>query len=233
MASTEQELLITEKDTAPVEKKLAIVPTQPILMSFRHSTSIAKLCEALAKAAAEFPEIAKDTENPYFRSQYADLATLIKGTRPVLAKHGLCVVQAPQTYVNAAMVTTMLMHSSGEWLANDLQLPSSKPDAQGLGSAITYGRRYSYQAILNIAGEEDDDGNAAVGRSQADRKSVATESGSGRINPVQVRAFNSACKTGNKSEKQILDYMGRLGHESTDELEKSELEDAIKWALAK
>jgi ERF superfamily len=239
-------------------------PVEPSSLSeskstFRYSPTLGELCKSLCLACQQFPEITKDTENPYFRSQYTDLATLIKATRPVLAKHGLVVIQAPQAANKGVRVTTMLMHSSGEWIASDLELPAKvskpkkakpngeydeegvsepsnqelRPDAQALGSAITYARRYSYQAILNIAGEEDDDGNAAVGRTQKDYQSRSTEVGAGRVNPVQLRAFQSACKTGKKTAQQALDYMGTLGHETEEDLLKSELDEAIRWALAK
>jgi len=205
-----------------------------ITMTLRHTPTIGKLAEALAKASLEFPEITKDTENPYFKSQYADLATLIKATRSPLAKHALVVMQFPQLRPNKALLTTMLCHSSGEWIAADLEMPLTKGDAQGVGSGITYGRRYSYQSILNIAGEEDDDGNAAAGRTQEDRSSKgATEKGGGRINPVQLRALQSACTTGGKSQADLLKYLGNMGYESPDELTKPELDAAIKWALAK
>lgn len=226
----EKDLQITEKDIQPLQ----VAPKLPDMrLTFRHSDGIDQLCKALAAAGAEFPEITKDTENPYFRSQYADLATLIKATRPVLSKHGLCIVQAPATKGSVANVTTMLMHTSGQWLSSDLELPSTKTDAQGLGSAITYARRYAYQSILNVAGEEDDDGNAATGKPQEDRKSRSDETGKGRINPVQLRAFNSACKSGQKTEAQIVEYMGSIGHETSEELEKHELDAAIKWALSR
>src|SRR5215471_6051897 len=65
--------------------------------TFSHSRMFGSLCKALCKASLDFPEITKDTENPYFRSQYADLATLIKATRPALAKNGLFIVQAPHS----------------------------------------------------------------------------------------------------------------------------------------
>jgi hypothetical protein len=209
---------------------------EPIPVSketFRHSATIGKLCQALCKASLEFPEILKDTENPYFRSQYTDLATLIKATRPALAKQGLFIIQAPAATETGVKVTTMLMHTSEEWLACDLEMPSTKSDAQGKGSAITYARRYSYQAVLNIAGEEDDDGNAASGKTQEHRQSKSSESGPGLINSVQMLAIQSACKTGGKTQAQLTAYLGEIGYESLEELPKAKQNDVIKWALSK
>jgi len=210
----------------------ATVKPEPPASSIAHSMTIGTLIAALCEASKDFPEITKDTENPYFKSQYADLATLIKATRPHLAKNGLSVLQLPQTRGAIVILTTLLAHTSGEWLSNELEMPISKIDAQGVGSGITYARRYSYQSILNIAGEEDDDGNAAVGKTQADRWGKgSTDSTPGKVNPVQIRAFWSACTTGKKSKEQALQYFGNMGYESVDELNKSELDAAIKWAL--
>src|SRR5262245_17651381 len=97
----------------------SVEPSSASTTTFRHSAKFGELCQALCKASQDFPEITKDTENPYFRSQYADLATLIKATRPALSKNGLFIVQAPQSTNGGVTVTTMLMHTSGEWLASD------------------------------------------------------------------------------------------------------------------
>lgn len=131
-----------------------------------HSPSIAALGKALAAAEIEFAAVAKNHVNPYFKSRYADLADLIEATRPALAKNGLTVIQLPRLAQGMAGVTTMLLHSSGEWLRQELLLPAGKLDkldAQTVGSAVTYARRYAYQSLLNIAAEDDDDGNQASG----------------------------------------------------------------------
>jgi hypothetical protein len=229
-----EQLEITDKDTAadaPEVKQMP--PMDAVKTCFMRSGTIGQLVKALALATLEFPEITKDTENPYFKSQYADLATLIKATRPALAKHGVCLLQFPQTEAGKVILTTMITHASGECLAFDLDMPVSKQDAQGVGSAITYARRYSYQSILNIAGEEDDDGNAATGKTQADYRSRSDDQTPGKVNPVQVRSFWSACTTGKKTREQALEYLGNMGYESPDEMGKHELETAIKWALGK
>jgi hypothetical protein len=197
----------------------------------RHSESIAKLTAALAKAASEFSEIRKDCENPYYGNRYADLASLIAATRPALSKYELALIQIPQLNGSGAIITTLLSHSSGEWLASDLKLPASKVDAQGIGSAITYARRYSYQAILNIAAEEDDDGNAAVGKSQ-DRGRSTDENGE-TINPVQQRALTSACKTGGRTEQQLAAWLKNIGLERAEQLPQADFRQAVKWALNK
>lgn len=201
----------------------------------RRSESIAALAAALSKARGEFKAVIKSAENPYFKSNYADLSTLIDATKDSLSKNGLAVVQSPGKITESGRVsiTTLLIHSSGEWMEDDLEMPVTKADAQGLGSAITYGRRYAYQSLLNVAGEEDDDGNAAVGKTQKDRNSSSIENKPGAtVNPAQVRAFWAATKQGNKSKEDVQAYYGsELGIEHTEEMLQKDFNKAMKWAV--
>ena len=122
----------------------------------------------------------KDRENPHFRSKYADLAAVRKVTRPVLAKHGLSVVQLPMPTETGVVLQTRLLHASGEFIEGELPLVTQGIGMQGIVSAITYGRRTSLQAVLGIAADDDDDGEAAQGRdkpaAKANSKPVAKES---------------------------------------------------------
>lgn len=124
------------------------------------SESIAALAKALAATQAEIENATKGSVNPHFRNKYADLAEILNTSRPVLSKHGLSIVQMPFFEDGKVGVETMLIHESGEWIANCLIGPCSKLDPQGVGSAITYYRRYSLAAFAGIA-QEDDDANGA------------------------------------------------------------------------
>jgi len=130
------------------------------------SESIAALSAALAKAQAEIENASKTASNPHFKSKYADLAEVLNTVRPVMSRHGIAIVQMPSFESGLASVETLMTHSSGEWISNICSAPVSKQDAQGVGSAITYLRRYSLAAFAGIA-QEDDDANAAVGQRQA------------------------------------------------------------------
>ena len=120
------------------------------------SPEIDKLAEALAKAQSEMEGAKKESTNPFFKSNYADLHAVIKSAFPHLSKHGLSVSQGNEVIVGAICVTTTLMHSSGQWLRSKVKLPLSKKDAQGVGAAITYCRRYGLSAIVGIAQYDDD-----------------------------------------------------------------------------
>lgn len=129
-----------------------------------HSADIGELAAALAKAQGGMSNAAKDKTNPFFKSNYADLASIMDACRAVLSENALAVVQTTELgQAGWVVVVTTLMHSSGQWIRGRLALMPVKPDPQGVGSAITYGRRYGLQAIVGIAAD-DDDGNAASGR---------------------------------------------------------------------
>jgi len=125
------------------------------------SDSIIELAKALSKAQGEMGGAKKSSENPFFKSKYADLGEVFNAIRDPLSKNGLAVSQLIQPDPEMAVVETLLMHESGEWLSSIIQLRPVKTDPQGMGSAITYARRYGLGPIVGVATEEDDDGNAA------------------------------------------------------------------------
>jgi len=130
------------------------------------SEQINELAAALVLAQGEIENASKTSSNPHFKSKYADLAEVINCTRPVFAKHGLAVSQCPSYEGGIVSVETVLIHKSGQWMSSTISSPVSKQDAQGVGSAITYCRRYSLAAVAGIA-QEDDDANSAVGKGVA------------------------------------------------------------------
>tara|TARA_R100000655_G_C2987930_1_gene192636 strand:+ start:17 stop:529 length:513 start_codon:yes stop_codon:yes gene_type:complete len=144
-----------------------ILPSKQTPLQWK-SNDIGKLAQALAKAQAEMTGAIKDSKNPFFNSQYADLHSVIDASRPYLSKHGLSIAQIPgelsmvgsKTVV--VSIATTLMHESGQWIQSIATVPLDSPvNAQKYGSALTYGRRYGLAAMVGIA-QMDDDGNAAV-----------------------------------------------------------------------
>jgi hypothetical protein len=127
----------------------------------------AALAAAYCQAYAEIQNVVKNKENPHFNSEYADLSAVLDTVRPVFAKYGLAVYQAPGKLTPlpdgavAISVLSVLMHTSGAMMNVETQVPlGAKATAQAAGGAITYARRYALAAIAGIA-QVDDDGNAA------------------------------------------------------------------------
>lgn len=127
------------------------------------SDQIDAIAKVLPKAQASMGEVFKTANNPAFRSKYADLSAVVEAVVPALNQHGISLLQ-PSSF-NGEMVTvaTMLLHESGQWVRCSLSVPLTKRDAHGVGSAVTYGRRFGLQAMSGVA-PVDDDGNAAAHR---------------------------------------------------------------------
>jgi hypothetical protein len=125
-----------------------------------------KLAEALAKAQGEMSNPRFDKTNPHFKNKFASLAAVRDAVIPVLSKHGIACIQNVYTTEGGRVAcTTSLYHGSGEALTfGPLEMPVSKGDAQGFGSAATYARRYHLMAVANVVGDEDDDANQATGK---------------------------------------------------------------------
>ena len=127
----------------------------------QQSESIANLAKALSIVQGKLTYATKDSANPFFKSKYADLESVWDSCRSLLSENGLAVMQFPGEYFDGTMsLTTVLSHSSGEWISKEMSLPVTKPDAQGAGSALTYMRRYALAAVVGVV-QADDDGNAA------------------------------------------------------------------------
>ncbi len=119
------------------------------------------IAAALAKAQAEMGKALKSSDNPHFRSKYADLGNVMDACLPALNKHGIAVIQPTIDDETGRYVETVLLHDSGETLRCRVPLIVQKNDMQGYGSAVTYARRYGMMCMAGIA-PEDDDGNAAA-----------------------------------------------------------------------
>jgi len=125
------------------------------------SQSIKELAAALAKAQGAFEHAKKDLKNDFFKSKYADLASVIDAAKKPLSDNGLSVCQICETTESGDIrLETMLMHLSGEFISGSYPIRPIKGDPQAYGSAITYARRYAFSAITGIAAD-DDDGNQA------------------------------------------------------------------------
>lgn len=142
----------------------------------RTSETINELATALTAAQAAMRGAVKDADNPYFKSKYADLASVWEACRKPLTDRGLSVVQSVGADGVKVRITTLLAHTSGQWIADDLVLSAKEDSPQAIGSCITYGRRYALAAFVGVA-PEDDDGEAAEGRAGGEPQKVRTRTG--------------------------------------------------------
>lgn len=138
------------------------------------SSTHKELFSALNRAQASVGKLLKDSTNPHFKSKYADLASVWETIREPFTKEGLSIVQLLTAGSPGTIgIRTVLAHSSGESIEDVFHVPCAKPnDPQALGSAVTYGRRYSLMALCGIAPEDDDGTAAAPGKPRAASPSV-------------------------------------------------------------
>ena len=192
-----------------LEGSLALVekPEKSIQMgAFSQSEKIGELVSALAKAQLEFTPALKDSDNPFFKSKYADLAANINAVRPALNKHGIAVIQADSSELERAIARVRTsLHCGEQWIASEAEAPaidkSGNVNVQTLGSAWTYLRRYTLQALCGLA-SEDDDGNSL---SQGDGKKVTPSSV--KPNPPQPAPAQAPVRgTTNTSPEGVISH---------------------------
>lgn len=151
------------------------------------SPTIAALATDLALAQGEVEGVVKDASNPHFRSKYATLDAHWKAARKTLSEHGLSVIQLPYAAGRVAVIKTLLLHKSGEWIASALTLVGADDRAQTVCGLITYGRRYAFSAMVGTA-PEDDDGN--TGSTNAGPEGVKVDTAK-----TPVQRANAAAET--------------------------------------
>lgn len=138
------------------------------------SEELKDLFTALSKAQAEMETAELSSSNPFFKTRYADLAAIVKASRPALTKYNLSIIQQIITHDDGqTMLHTLLCHNSGQWVESRVRIVPPKNDVQSIGSYITYLRRYSIAAICGIVSSDDDDGEAAVAHNRSNQVKTA------------------------------------------------------------
>jgi hypothetical protein len=173
------------------------------------SEQINELAAALAKAQSEIQPAIKDSTNPFFKSKYADLSSVWSACKTPLTKNGLSVLQTMEPRDGQLTLVTTLAHSSGQWIRSFLPIISQKQDAQSIGSAITYMRRYSLAALVGVTTDEDDDGNAAV--SAPTKHELIT-----KAEADELESMIGECS--NELVANIRKYLKSNGYHSTQQL---------------
>lgn len=125
----------------------------------KHSETVTKIHSSIVKVQGALEPAPMDSTNPHFRNRYASLNSVVATLRPLLAKNGLSYVQGALEDSN--VLSTLIIHDSGEWIETFVPLVLSKQDMQALGSALTYARRYGLCAAFGVISDEDDDGQKA------------------------------------------------------------------------
>ncbi len=184
----------------------------------KKSESIKNIALALIKFNGEVSRIAKDAENPYFKSHYATLDALIDATRNILQSHGLSIMQFPLTKDDGSVgVQTLLLHESGEYIESEplYMKPQKVNDPQNAGSIISYMRRYSYQAILNLNTGEDDDANAVSLMAQNTSSMPKTAKEAGALKVTFGKNKGKTLKELYKDDKAYFDWLTKNATDDT------------------
>lgn len=139
------------------------------------SDNILNLAIALAQAQKEMGAALKDSENPYFKSNYADMKAIIDAVKEPLNNNGITFLQAVEGGHEHPTVETVLLHESGQYICIKTPIYCLKPnDPQAFGSGITYSKRYAIQALLGLP-TKDDDAESAVGRGKKAKDKPTTK----------------------------------------------------------
>lgn len=170
------------------------------------SETITDIAKALSKFQSEVSDPERTKENAFLKAKYVTLDSLLQAVRPVLADNGLSFLQIPSTAKDEVTVVTMLLHNSGEWFESDpFTLPLMKKDPQGVGSVVTYARRYSLSSILGVAWDEDDDAQSN-NETELTKQILHEVTELVKVKGVQNETVASYIKiTFNKSSSKLLD----------------------------
>jgi hypothetical protein len=160
------------------------------------SQELGALAAALCKAQSVMEGAKQDSSNPFFKSKYADLASVWAACKVPLTSNGLSVVQTVENGGEKAYLVTILLHTSGQWIKSLMPIIMTKNDAQALGSAITYCRRYALAAIVGVC-PTDDDGNAAVSKESLPKQTISK---------MQIEEIERLLGTRSDIRERLLDW---------------------------
>lgn len=179
-----------------------------------------EIAKALSKFHGLVPDIKKDSNNPFFKSKYAALDSILPAIKKPLADSGLAFVQVP---IGICKLKTILIHiDSGETIEGEYEMTPAKNDPQGQGSAITYMRRYALVSMLGLNTNDDDDGNAASGQNKKSQSKNEVKLDSSVAKKMALKAIEESNEidTLQTVNQQILKSKN-LTNEDKDELIKN------------
>ena len=181
-----------------------------------HSQELDKLAQALAQAQAEIKPAQMNATNPFLKNKYADLGSVIDAVKPAMIKHGLAVTQLPSGDGETISITTMLLHTSGQFIRSTISLPvgseKGRSLAQSAGAIITYLRRYGLAAMMSVYADEDTDGNAGYPAKRATKRNGNQQEQRPQLDPEELERLLSKKAQGyagnTASEKQRSLFYG-------------------------
>lgn len=184
--------------------------------SLKHSEQINEISASLAKAQGEMKPAVFNRVNPHFKSRYADFTSCMDACRLPLSKNGLAVTQLPSFSGDGRFIlTTLLLHSSGQWMACEFPMNTKTDNIQAIGSAMSYAKRYSLCGMLGIVADEDidDDGNHAIAPAQQaapapQAQPPAPKPPAAKIGPQQAGTLKALeVKLSAEYKKKIYDWL--------------------------
>lgn len=193
------------------------------------SEQIGELGKALVLAQSQIKHAIKDSANPFFKSKYADLTSVWEACREALNKNGLSIVQTidcgattfdsqNRTSIESNVLITTLLHTSGQWIEGRCPLLNSKGDMQGLGSAISYARRYGLAAIIGVTAE-DDDANTADNKENSDTRPCS---------PAQAKMISAKLNAKGLRGADAFDFLNKFGTHLPERLYAHQINSVIE-----
>jgi hypothetical protein len=196
------------------------------------SNEIDQVAKAVSLAQGQIMPASKSTVNPFFKSKYSTLAQIWEVIREPLSKNGLSVFQDVCSSDAGISISTRICHLSGQWIEfGPLDIPLNKKDAQAVGSATSYGKRYALSAAIGVVSEEDDDdGERAMGRQEKKQVQEDKPKLIGKNQWTELNQLIDGCDL--EYQKNIWDYLHSQGIESFSSMDEK-MYDKIKKGCLK
>jgi hypothetical protein len=188
---------------------------------------------AVLKLQSEIGTLQKNAINPHFKSRYISLENLVEAVQPLLTKHGLIWHCYPSHYDGSPILVYTLTHAeSGEGMGAEMPLLLDKQNAQGLGSAITYARRYALCAVLNIVADVDDDGNKASAKTNGIQTVSTPDDFAAQLRATKMKAtdIKAWLQTEGGHDKQVVELGGPTLAKFLNDLNEQEQGKLLAWA---
>lgn len=174
------------------------------------SVNIGNIAPALLKAQSLMGGAVKEAKNPFFKSSYASLGSVLEACKDLLNKNGIAILQPHGSNGNGWYVETLLLHESGEWVSSETPVVCAKQnDPQALGSAISYGRRYGLQSFLSMPAEDDDGENAMSRETKGNLVNMSTPANE----PKKANSWRKAKPQAVAVAAEVKDVAGAAGLE--------------------